>query len=170
MMLIVRKSKLWGKNKYAKAPPHLIIFTQSCFQTRAQDERHKGRAAKQAEQQKTDMLNSKKYVSIATIHSLSVTHLMVTSTYLISATVANQIKDKFYTADMPGVQNVSSWQSRVLSPKWIKLPRNSVSPSFWCDIQGLENRSRTSTDSTRGTSRQNFGLWPKPPARPSGQS
>ena len=49
---------------------HLNVFAQSCSQARAQDERHQGRAAKQAEQQKTDMLNSKKYVSIATIKFL----------------------------------------------------------------------------------------------------
>jgi len=109
--------------------PHLNVFTQSYPQARAQDERHKGRAAKQAEQQKTDMLNSKKYVSIATINSSSVTHLMVTSTYLISTAVTNQMKDKFYTADMPSVQNVSCWQSCFYHR--IELnPRNSVSPSF----------------------------------------
>ena len=96
---------------------HLNVFAQSCSQARAQDERHQGRAAKQAEQQKTDMLNSKKYVSIATINSSSVTHLMVTSTYLISTAVTNQMKDKFYTVDMPGVQNVSCSHSCILSPK-----------------------------------------------------
>lgn len=53
------------------------------------------------------MLNSKKYVSIAIIHSLSFTHLMATSTYLISTAVTNQMKDNFFIADMPGVQNVS---------------------------------------------------------------
>ncbi|KAL9710925.1 Protein BZZ1 [Leucoagaricus gongylophorus] len=65
-------------------------------QTRAQDDKHQNRAVKQAEQQKTDMFNSK-------------------NTYLIHTAVANQVKDKFYTTDMPDVQNsvyrLGSWNA-----------------------------------------------------------
>ncbi|PPQ65151.1 hypothetical protein CVT24_011046 [Panaeolus cyanescens] len=53
---------------------------------RATDDRHADRAAKQAEQQKNDMLNSK-------------------NSYLISIEIANATKTKFYDEDIPKLQN-----------------------------------------------------------------
>ncbi|KAF4617582.1 hypothetical protein D9613_005637 [Agrocybe pediades] len=53
---------------------------------RASDDRHADRAARQAEQQRNEMLNSK-------------------NSYIISIAVANQVKDKFYTEDVPNLEN-----------------------------------------------------------------
>ncbi|KAJ7195463.1 hypothetical protein GGX14DRAFT_676626 [Mycena pura] len=56
-------------------------------QVRASDDRHADRAAKQAEQQRIDMLNSK-------------------NVYLISTAIANSVKDKFYNEDLPALEDV----------------------------------------------------------------
>ncbi|KAJ7442609.1 hypothetical protein FB451DRAFT_1438254 [Mycena latifolia] len=55
-------------------------------QVRANDDRHADRAAKQAEQQRVDMLNSK-------------------NVYLISTAVANSVKAKFYSEDLPALED-----------------------------------------------------------------
>ncbi|KAJ3575673.1 hypothetical protein NP233_g952 [Leucocoprinus birnbaumii] len=71
-------------------------------QTRAQDEKHKGRAAKQVEQQNNDMFNSK-------------------NTYLISTAIANQVKDKYFTIVMPNVQNEFQRLQTRLVERLIKI-------------------------------------------------
>ncbi|PPR05914.1 hypothetical protein CVT26_008808 [Gymnopilus dilepis] len=53
---------------------------------RAADDKHADRAAKQAEQQRNDMLNSK-------------------NSYLISTAIANRAKAKFYAEDIPKLEN-----------------------------------------------------------------
>ncbi|PPQ86318.1 hypothetical protein CVT25_005619 [Psilocybe cyanescens] len=53
---------------------------------RASDDRHADRAARQAEQQRNDMLNSK-------------------NSYLISIAIANQAKGKFYQEDVPKLED-----------------------------------------------------------------
>ncbi|KAF4590654.1 hypothetical protein EYR40_009250 [Pleurotus pulmonarius] len=63
--------------------------------SRAQDDRHAERAARQAEQQKNDMLNSK-------------------NVYIISTTLANRAKAKFYDEDLPGLEDqLQELQSRL---------------------------------------------------------
>ncbi|KAJ6621842.1 hypothetical protein B0H10DRAFT_2162903 [Mycena sp. CBHHK59/15] len=57
-------------------------------QVRASDDRHADRAAKQAEQQRVDMLNSK-------------------NVYLISTAIANNVKAKFYNEDLPALEDSS---------------------------------------------------------------
>ncbi|EIW59085.1 uncharacterized protein TRAVEDRAFT_122627 [Trametes versicolor FP-101664 SS1] len=68
-------------------------------QERSADDRHAERAARQYEQQQADMLNSK-------------------NAYLISVTVANKVKDRFYAEDLPSLEDVSQTedlQSRLLT-------------------------------------------------------
>ncbi|KAH6912884.1 hypothetical protein BKA70DRAFT_778610 [Coprinopsis sp. MPI-PUGE-AT-0042] len=60
------------------------------------DDKHADRAAKQAEQQRNDMLNSK-------------------NTYLISIAIANQVKGRFYSEDLPRLEDeYQDLQSRLV--------------------------------------------------------
>ncbi|KAF9499043.1 hypothetical protein BDN71DRAFT_1480868 [Pleurotus eryngii] len=78
-------------------------------QSRAQDDRHAERASRQAEQQKNDMLNSK-------------------NVYIISTTLANRAKAKFYDEDLPGLED--ELQSR-LTMAFVQVLQHS---------QGLQQR------------------------------
>ncbi|KAF6744502.1 hypothetical protein DFP72DRAFT_1094692 [Ephemerocybe angulata] len=73
-----------SKQKYDDDCIEVESFRQK--QSRANDDKHAERAAKQAEQQRTDMLNSK-------------------NVYLISISVANQAKDRFYSTDLPRLED-----------------------------------------------------------------
>ncbi|KXN83109.1 Protein BZZ1 [Leucoagaricus sp. SymC.cos] len=92
--------RLKSKQKYDAACEEVEALRQK--QTRTQDEKHKGRAAKQADQQQNDMLNSK-------------------NTYLISTAIANQIKDKFYGTDMPSVENEFQRLQTQLVERLVKI-------------------------------------------------
>ncbi|KAJ8523239.1 hypothetical protein ONZ45_g333 [Pleurotus djamor] len=71
-------------------------------QTRAQDDRHAERAAKQAEQQKNDMLNSK-------------------NVYIIATTLANRAKAKFFDEDLPGLEDqLQELQTRLVD-RFVKI-------------------------------------------------
>ncbi|KAI3616200.1 hypothetical protein WG66_014005 [Moniliophthora roreri] len=58
-------------------------------QGRAQDDRHADRVARQAEQQRNEMLNSK-------------------NVYIISTAIANSTKSKYYSVDIPSLENVAA--------------------------------------------------------------
>ncbi|KAJ7796189.1 hypothetical protein B0H14DRAFT_2916290 [Mycena olivaceomarginata] len=76
-------------------------------QVRASDDRHADRAAKQAEQQRIDMLNSK-------------------NVYLISTAIANNVKAKFYNKDLPALEDdLEIIQSRLVI-RFAKILSHSV--------------------------------------------
>ncbi|KAF9561091.1 hypothetical protein CPC08DRAFT_750151 [Agrocybe pediades] len=86
--------RLKCKQKYDEECMEVESIRQK--QGRASDDRHADRAARQAEQQRNEMLNSK-------------------NSYIISIAVANQVKDKFYTEDVPNLENeLQSLQRRLL--------------------------------------------------------
>ncbi|KAF9778598.1 hypothetical protein BJ322DRAFT_1091523 [Thelephora terrestris] len=64
----------------------LEVETYRQKQDRAHDDKHSGRAAKQYEQQQVDMQNSK-------------------NSYIISISIANKSKSKFYDVDLPVLEN-----------------------------------------------------------------
>ncbi|TEB30594.1 hypothetical protein FA13DRAFT_1755022 [Coprinellus micaceus] len=70
--------------KYDEGCLEVESFRQK--QSRANDDKHAERAAKQAEQQRNDMLNSK-------------------NVYIISISVANQAKARFYSTDLPKLED-----------------------------------------------------------------
>lgn len=75
------------------------------LQGRAADDKHVNRAAKQAEQQRNDMLNSKKFaLTLLFVELFSLKHA---SSYLISTAIANRAKAMFYSEDIPQLENVS---------------------------------------------------------------
>ncbi|KAJ7677465.1 hypothetical protein B0H17DRAFT_1079241 [Mycena rosella] len=76
--------RLKAKQKYDDECSEVESVRQK--QVRANDDRHADRAAKQAEQQRIDMLNSK-------------------NVYLISTAVANSVKAKFYNEDLPALED-----------------------------------------------------------------
>ncbi|KAJ6525279.1 hypothetical protein DFH09DRAFT_1188777 [Mycena vulgaris] len=76
--------RLKAKQKYDDECSEVESVRQK--QVRANDDRHADRAAKQAEQQRVDMLNSK-------------------NVYLISTAVANSVKAKFYNEDLPALED-----------------------------------------------------------------
>lgn len=76
--------RLKSKQKYDEECSEVETHRQK--QSRAGDDRHADRAARQAEQQRADMLNSK-------------------NTYLISTAIANNAKSKFYSHDLPALED-----------------------------------------------------------------
>ncbi|KAJ7781755.1 hypothetical protein DFH07DRAFT_791366 [Mycena maculata] len=76
--------RLKAKQKYDDECSEVESVRQK--QVRANDDRHADRAAKQAEQQRIDMLNSK-------------------NVYLISTAIANNVKGKFYNEDLPALED-----------------------------------------------------------------
>ncbi|KAJ6475039.1 hypothetical protein C8R47DRAFT_1143339 [Mycena vitilis] len=76
--------RLKAKQKYDEECSEVESVRQK--QTRASDDRHAERAAKQADQQRIDMLNSK-------------------NVYLISTAIANNVKAKFYDEDLPALED-----------------------------------------------------------------
>ncbi|KAH0586538.1 hypothetical protein H2248_007763 [Termitomyces sp. 'cryptogamus'] len=79
--------RLKSKQKYDEQCNEVESYRQK--QVRAQDDKHAERAAKQSEQQRNEMLNSK-------------------NAYLISITVANNAKAQFYDASLPALEDVRS--------------------------------------------------------------
>ncbi|KAJ7505127.1 hypothetical protein B0H11DRAFT_1976959 [Mycena galericulata] len=87
--------RLKAKQKYDEECSEVESVRQK--QVRANDDRHADRAAKQAEQQRIDMLNSK-------------------NVYLISTAIANNVKAKFYNEDLPGLEDqLQILQSRLVT-------------------------------------------------------
>ncbi|KAF7299602.1 hypothetical protein HMN09_00965600 [Mycena chlorophos] len=71
-------------------------------QVRANDDRHADRAARQAEQQRIDMLNSK-------------------NVYLISTAIANSVKAKFYEDDLPTLEDQFQIVLKRLTTRFSKI-------------------------------------------------
>lgn len=91
----VYADRLKSKQKYDEDCVEVESFRLK--QGRASDDKHADRVAKQAEQQRNDMLNSK-------------------NVYLISTAIANQAKDKFYNEDIPMLENeFQTVQSRLVT-------------------------------------------------------
>ncbi|KAF7298890.1 hypothetical protein MIND_00837000 [Mycena indigotica] len=76
--------RLKAKQKYDDECTEVESIHQK--QVRANDDRHADRAARQVEQQRADMLNSK-------------------NVYLISTAIANRVKTKFYNDDLPALED-----------------------------------------------------------------
>jgi len=89
-----------SKQKYDEDCAEVESFRQK--QGRASDDRHADRAAKQAEQQRNDMLNSK-------------------NSYLISTAIANHVKAKFYDEDLPQLENEIQTLQRRMVERWVKV-------------------------------------------------
>ncbi|KAF8817208.1 hypothetical protein BYT27DRAFT_7205072 [Phlegmacium glaucopus] len=86
--------RLKSKQKYDDDCAEVESFRQK--QGRASDDKHADRAAKQAEQQRNEMLSSK-------------------NVYLLSTSVANRTKAKFYEEDLPSLENeLQAFQRRIL--------------------------------------------------------
>ncbi|OSD07541.1 hypothetical protein PYCCODRAFT_1430796 [Trametes coccinea BRFM310] len=84
-----------SKQKYDEECAEVESYRQK--QERSADDRHAERAARQYEQQQIDMLNSK-------------------NAYLISIAVANKVKEKFYSEDLPALENeLQELQTRLLT-------------------------------------------------------
>ncbi|KAJ7288142.1 hypothetical protein C8J57DRAFT_1641335 [Mycena rebaudengoi] len=89
LKLLTERDRAYGERLKAKQK-----YDEECLevesvrqkQVRASDDRHADRAAKQAEQQRIDMLNSK-------------------NVYLISTAIANSVKGKFYNEDLPALES-----------------------------------------------------------------
>ncbi|KAI0826761.1 hypothetical protein BC628DRAFT_1516154 [Trametes gibbosa] len=91
----VYADRMKSKQKYDEECAEVETYRQK--QERSADDRHAERAARQYEQQQEDMLNSK-------------------NAYLISITIANKIKDKFYSEDLPALEDqFQDFHSRLLS-------------------------------------------------------
>ncbi|CDO68266.1 hypothetical protein BN946_scf184842.g29 [Trametes cinnabarina] len=88
----VYADRLKSKQKYDEECQEVEAYRQK--QERSADDRHAERAARQYEQQQVDMLNSK-------------------NMYLISIAVANKVKEKFYSEDLPSLEN--ELQTRLLT-------------------------------------------------------
>ncbi|KAI0769881.1 hypothetical protein C8Q74DRAFT_1271721 [Fomes fomentarius] len=87
--------RIKSKQKYDDECTEVDTYRQK--QERSADDRHAERAARQYEQQHIDMLNSK-------------------NAYLISITVANRVKSKFYDDDLPALENqFQDLQTRLLN-------------------------------------------------------
>ncbi|KAI0647754.1 hypothetical protein C8Q79DRAFT_951721 [Trametes meyenii] len=87
--------RIKSKQKYDDECAEVETYRQK--QERSADDRHAERAARQYEQQQADMFNSK-------------------NAYLISIAVANKVKAKFYSVDLPALENeFQDLQSRLLT-------------------------------------------------------
>ncbi|CAK5284133.1 unnamed protein product [Mycena citricolor] len=84
-------------------------------QVRASDDRHAERAARQAEQQRVDMLNSK-------------------NVYIISTRVANAVKAKFYDEDLPALED----QFQILQGRLVRRFAEILSHSQALEIAHLD--------------------------------
>ncbi|KAF7365022.1 hypothetical protein MVEN_00373300 [Mycena venus] len=97
--------RLKAKQKYDEECSEVESVRQK--QVRASDDRHADRAARQAEQQRIDMLNSK-------------------NVYLISTAIANNVKAKFYNEDLPALENnLEIIQSRLVT-RFAKILSHAV--------------------------------------------
>ncbi|KAI0693978.1 hypothetical protein BC835DRAFT_1043166 [Cytidiella melzeri] len=83
------------KQKYDAECSEVVSYSQK--QERSSDDRHADRAAKQLEQQRVDMYNSK-------------------NVYLISTAVVNRLKRKYYTKDLPALEDqLQTLQTQLLT-------------------------------------------------------
>uniref|UniRef100_A0A0W0G7Q7 Uncharacterized protein n=1 Tax=Moniliophthora roreri TaxID=221103 RepID=A0A0W0G7Q7_MONRR len=80
----VYTDRIKSKQKYDDECAEVEVTRQK--QGRAQDDRHADRVARQAEQQRNEMLNSK-------------------NVYIISTAIANSTKSKYYSVDIPSLEN-----------------------------------------------------------------
>ncbi|KAF7346569.1 hypothetical protein MSAN_01885000 [Mycena sanguinolenta] len=109
--LLTERDRAYGdrlkvaKQKYDEECSEVESVRQK--QVRASDDRHADRAAKQAEQQRIDMLNSK-------------------NVYLISTAIANNVKAKFYNEDLPALEDQFQIIQRRLVTRFAKILGHSV--------------------------------------------
>ncbi|EIM85766.1 uncharacterized protein STEHIDRAFT_79768 [Stereum hirsutum FP-91666 SS1] len=89
-----------SKQKYDEECVELEAYRQK--QDRAQYDKHADRAAKQFEQQRIDMLNAK-------------------NVFIISTTVANKMKERFYAEDLPAIENQYQRLQEHLVQKYISV-------------------------------------------------
>ncbi|KAL1760436.1 hypothetical protein FB107DRAFT_203028 [Schizophyllum commune] len=89
--------RIKNKNKYDEECAEVDVHRQKQASRpgRAQDDKHAERAARQADQQRVDMLNSK-------------------NNYLISTAVANRAKAKFFEDDLPSLEDVKGLLTRLV--------------------------------------------------------
>ncbi|KAF8073423.1 hypothetical protein FPV67DRAFT_1605812 [Lyophyllum atratum] len=100
----VYADRLKSKQKYDEDCVEVEAYRQK--QGRAHDDKHADRAAKQAEQQRSDMLNSK-------------------NVYLISIAIANSTKAKFYDIDLPELEDQFQLLQRRLVERFTKILQHS---------------------------------------------
>ncbi|KAJ7928075.1 hypothetical protein B0H13DRAFT_2248511 [Mycena leptocephala] len=105
--------RLKAKQKYDVECSEVESVRQK--QVRASDDRHADRAAKQAEQQRVDMLNSK-------------------NVYLISTTVANNVKAKFYNEDLPALED----QFQIIQSRLVTRLAHILSQSVALHLSHLD--------------------------------
>ncbi|KAF8192143.1 hypothetical protein BJ912DRAFT_963009 [Pholiota molesta] len=96
----VYSDRLKSKQKYDDLCAEVESFRQK--QGRANDDRHADRVARQAEQQRNDMLDSK-------------------NAYLIAVAVANRSKGRFYSEDVPNLENELQGLHRRLMERFVKI-------------------------------------------------
>ncbi|KAF9473432.1 hypothetical protein BDN70DRAFT_997635 [Pholiota conissans] len=96
----VYSDRLKSKQKYDDQCAEVESFRQK--QGRASDDRHADRAARQAEQQRNDMVDAK-------------------NAYLIAIAVANRSKSKFYSELVPNLENELQDLHRRLMERFVKI-------------------------------------------------
>ncbi|GBE83192.1 hypothetical protein SCP_0502390 [Sparassis crispa] len=96
----VYSERLKNKQKYDEECAEVETYRQK--QERSTDDRHADRATRQYEQQYTDMLNSK-------------------NVYLISTAISNKVKKKFYSEDIPMLQDQFQDLQTQLITKFAKV-------------------------------------------------
>ncbi|RDB15326.1 Protein BZZ1 [Hypsizygus marmoreus] len=92
--------RIKSKQEYDEECSETETYRQK--QGRAQDDKHADRAAKQAEQQRNDMLNSK-------------------NVYLISIAIANSTKAEFYETNLPGLEDQFQCLQQRLVERFTKI-------------------------------------------------
>ncbi|KAH9851537.1 hypothetical protein C2E23DRAFT_829605 [Lenzites betulinus] len=100
----VYADRMKSKQKYDEECAEVETYRQK--QERSADDRHAERAARQYEQQQVDMLNSK-------------------NAYLISITIANKVKEKFYSEDIPALENQFQDLHTRLLTRFIEILKNA---------------------------------------------
>jgi len=98
--------RLKSKQKYDEECNETELYRQK--QNRAVDDKQADRAAKQAEQQRNDMLNSK-------------------NVYLISTVIANKFKARFYNENLPTLADQLQLIQRRLVERFTKILQHSQS-------------------------------------------
>ncbi|KAG5716655.1 hypothetical protein E4T56_gene16386 [Termitomyces sp. T112] len=111
--------RLKSKQKYDEQCNEVESYRQK--QVRAQDDKHAERAAKQSEQQRNEMLNSK-------------------NAYLISITVANNAKAQFYDASLPALEDQFQQLQQRLVERFAKILQHSQSLQLR-HLVSLKNRT-----------------------------
>ncbi|KAG8923615.1 hypothetical protein FRC01_012554, partial [Tulasnella sp. 417] len=99
----IYNERLRAKQKYDEECLEIEGYRQK--QSRAADDKHADRAAKQYDSQKAEMQNSK-------------------NTYIISIAVANKAKDTFYNVDLPALENQFQEMQTSLTTSLIRIVRS----------------------------------------------